>query len=463
MKKSWKRKRALCSRVTALAAAVAVLVGAAMLPGTPNASAAKTKEQMEAEIAQIEARIEERQEEIDKLKKEAAEQEKILPVLAAQVKEYESKIAVIDDEIAKLNASVKQLRTRIAGLNTQIAECEAAVERIQSETETAKNTITGMQEQLKARLRQQYMEGPSSGLQLLLSSPDLTSFLTMAEFIRKQAERDAALRRTLETQMAELLRLEARQKEQQGVLEASRAELQQEEDTLALQMQEQKRARRSLDEQHDRVSAAQSELFGIIGGLERKTAEAQRLIAADEKAAAELERKIDKLLQEKKNSAGIKPDNLPVAEGVMIWPLPYENCYVTSEFGSTDVSIRSGAHQGIDMSAPGANSKDYYVQAALAGEVIDCGYNSSKGNYVVIYHGYYEPKGKEIRTTYMHLRRINEDVEVGVKMKAGKILGVMGTTGNSTGTHLHFQINEIYSDGSSKPVNPRGYVKNPYG
>jgi murein DD-endopeptidase MepM/ murein hydrolase activator NlpD len=88
------------------------------------------------------------------------------------------------------------------------------------------------------------------------------------------------------------------------------------------------------------------------------------------------------------------------------------------------------------------------------------------GNYVVIVHGYYAPKGKYIKTTYTHMATgsFTGAVVNNARIKAGTAIGIMGSTGNSTGPHLHFQINEFTNASmtNSSAVNPLNYVKNTY-
>ncbi|MCL2299819.1 MAG: M23 family metallopeptidase [Firmicutes bacterium] len=148
----------------------------------------------------------------------------------------------------------------------------------------------------------------------------------------------------------------------------------------------------------------------------------------------------------------------------MIWPFPYKGCYISSYFGEVS-SIRNGrSHAGIDITI-GDKSRNYQIICALDGVVVDHGFQSSMGNYVVIVHGYYAPKGKYIKTTYMHMANGSLTVTNNAKIKAGTPIGIMGSTGNSTGPHLHFQVNE-FTDSSMKnssAVNPLNYVKNTYG
>ena len=121
---------------------------------------------------------------------------------------------------------------------------------------------------------------------------------------------------------------------------------------------------------------------------------------------------------------------------------PLKNDYfVTSPFGPRLNPIsRSGTeyHKGIDLRA----SLNDVVMAAFNGTIEDCGYNDTMGNYVWINHG------EGIRTVYMHMNKL-ADIHVGDKVKQYSTIGFAGTTGSSTGVHLHFGI---YLNG--KAVNP---------
>ncbi|MDR2647543.1 MAG: peptidoglycan DD-metalloendopeptidase family protein [Oscillospiraceae bacterium] len=422
--------------------------------------AAETTEEIKSKMEQIEDRIEKQQEEINALRNDKKDQEKLIAALDKQVDDVTAKTDIIDAEIAELDGEMQTLETKIEKLNDSIDDLQTKIADIETKTGAKEALIVNMQESLKQRLRQQYMAGPASNLQLLLSSPDLAGFLTMTEYIHTVAVRDAALKESLETEMKELLALKEDYAAQTKEINGKKADLEAEKAVFAQKRSERRAAKKELDNQHDRISAAMTEIYAIIATLDRESSEAKRLLEKDRKAQEELERKLDEKLREKKQSGAINPDNIAVAEGKMRWPVPYEACYISSLFG--DTVNRSHTHKGLDISASGANNKDYSIIAALDGEVLETGYSSSMGNYVVLYHGIYAVNGKEIKTTYMHLRSVADIVKEGVRIKAGKIIGIMGSTGNSTGAHLHFQINEIHSDNSSTPVDPLKYVSNPY-
>jgi len=124
-----------------------------------------------------------------------------------------------------------------------------------------------------------------------------------------------------------------------------------------------------------------------------------------------------------------------------LWPT--ESTRVTSVFGvrRDPFSGKPALHNGIDMAGPSGDP----IYAAAAGKVVESAYNKSRGQYIVIKH----PSG--LKSAYMHLRK--RLVEAGSGVKQGEQIGELGSTGRSTGPHLHF---EIWNNDT--PVDPRPYL-----
>jgi len=428
----------------------------------PASAAPQTQEEIEKELAAIEQRIADQEKKIADLKDQKADQQQLLPALEQKMADVEAKTALIDGELDRLSTSISGLKAQVETLNAEIAACEARIEAMELETAAKQAQIKNMQLQLMARLREQYVNGPVSNLQLILSSPDLSALMAATEYVRRKADHDAKLREDLEAQMARLKVLQDQQREQQVILEGKRTDLQKRSAVLVSESLKQRQKKSELEAQQDRISSTQNEIFGIIDSLDKQTAESKRLIEKERRAYEEFERKLDALLADKLATGVIDKDSI-TNDGKMRWPFPYSGCYITSYFGET--SNRSHAHAGIDISIRD-KSRNYQVIAALDGVVVDHGYHSSMGNYVVIVHGYYAPKGRYIKTTYMHLATgsFTGAVVNNAKIKAGAAIGIMGSTGNSTGPHLHFQVNEFTSSAmtNSNAVNPLNYVKNTY-
>ncbi|MDR0531160.1 MAG: peptidoglycan DD-metalloendopeptidase family protein [Oscillospiraceae bacterium] len=444
------RRRGLCFLLS-----VVLLAGALAVDAPGVSAAAKTEQEIKAEIAQIEKKIAAQEKEINRLREEQSDQEELLLPLQAQIADVEAKAKLIDGEIARLNTQAAQLRTQIKGIEKDIAGLDAQMEDIEAQTKAKDAQIREMQQQLQNRLRKQYMDGPVSNLQLLLASPDLSSMLTVSEFLKQEAANDELLRKRLEAEMAQMKILQGKLNEQQDKLDERKLELQKQSGALMKKVLDQEAKKKELDKEQQKISAAETEITSIINGLKRKTKNAQQIIAQQRKEQEAFERELDAILAAKFASGEVSQQ--VSNNGQMIWPFPYKGCYITSEFGAT--SNRTTPHKGMDISIAD-KSKSYAIIAALDGVIAAHGWDKYMGNYVMIYHGYYAPTGKTIKTTYMHLASFDSGVVDNVPVKAGKVLGIMGSTGNSTGPHLHFQINEYTSGTATVPVNPRGYLGN---
>jgi murein DD-endopeptidase MepM/ murein hydrolase activator NlpD len=138
-------------------------------------------------------------------------------------------------------------------------------------------------------------------------------------------------------------------------------------------------------------------------------------------------------------------------EGETKWGMPCKYTRVTSRFGGREDPIYGGAdsHKGIDLAAP----KGTAIYASRAGEVVYAGWDSSGGgNYVSIDHG------DGYKTQYMHMESIS--VKEGQIVQRGQIIGYVGTTGASTGYHLHFAVRKWNErTGFWDYVNPEHYIK----
>ena len=136
---------------------------------------------------------------------------------------------------------------------------------------------------------------------------------------------------------------------------------------------------------------------------------------------------------------------ITVVEGGLRWPLGVSGT-ITSNFGPRKAPTAGAStyHKGIDIAAPVGTT----IYAAADGVVTTATYSSSAGNYVMINHG------NGLYTAYMHASRL--DVKVGDQVSQGDAIAAVGSTGVSTGAHLHFSVIT-----GGKYVNPLNYVKQP--
>ncbi len=183
----------------------------------------------------------------------------------------------------------------------------------------------------------------------------------------------------------------------------------------------------------------------LISRAEADIAKLKELKAEEEKTNAEISAMLVSLNKE------IKDKETAMFSGEMIWPLKTANCKISSTFGNRKDPFtgETAYHNGIDIATYGATPPVY---AAAGGKVILAKYYGGYGNCVIIEHGVKD--GKTISTLYGHLTSYS--VKVGQTVKLGQSIGKVGTTGRSTGMHLHFTV---YSNGTA--VNPLKYVSKP--
>jgi murein DD-endopeptidase MepM/ murein hydrolase activator NlpD len=160
-------------------------------------------------------------------------------------------------------------------------------------------------------------------------------------------------------------------------------------------------------------------------------------------AATELD-DLDNFTFPSTTSANISPESID-----LIWPLPYNNCYISAYYGQYP---SGGPHHGVDMCVRGG-TEGKKVVAAGSGRVISYGFNHwSMGNYVIIDHGH------GLFTAYYHLQKLY--VEQGDTVSQGQVIGLAGHTGNTTGPHLHFEV-RVSRGGVITRMNPLKFVSLP--
>ncbi len=320
--------------------------------------------------------------------------------------------ASAQEELDTINSLVANLQSQVDTINESIEATEAEISALEAEIEVREEKIDENYYNFKQRLRAMYMSGDiTGGLEVLLSTENYDDLLTRMYYIEKMAEHDQAIVDAITIDKATF-------EDQMSTVEAKRT---------------------ALDEQRVTLNAKKTELDDEKKKAEDLLAEIEK----DQKALEEEQKKID----QKMVVAKAQLDALIAAEskkdvgssyvgGGFKWPTPGYG-HITSPYG-----MRWGKlHKGIDIGAPtGAKTV-----ASNQGKVITSAYNSSYGNYVIINHG------GGYMTVYAHFSK--RLVSVGQYVAKGQTVGLVGSTGHSTGPHLHFEIRV-----NGKAVNPRKYV-----
>lgn len=320
-----------------------------------------------------------------------------------KIKNTKNQLADNKKEIKQLNAEIAELQAAITDTENDIRQLESNITIKEAELVVKKSEIENTTHDLNARLRQIYKSGSVSFIDIILNSSNISEFITNMEMVSLIYENDKNLVISLkdsyaaiEAQKNELIVLQNSLSAKQTSLEAGQAIM------------------------ASKRSAASAENKKLEAQLDALNAEADRII-----------REIQAL-----------SGNGSYAGGILSWPTPgYTR--VSSEFGYRIHPILgySKLHTGIDIAAPyGAT-----VIASNSGKVIASYYNSSYGNMIIVDHG------GGIATLYAHLS--SRLVNVGASVTRGQTIAKVGSTGMSTGPHLHFEVrlNGVYQ-------NPRSYL-----
>ncbi len=370
-----------------------------------------------------------------------------------------SYIKKLDTKMTDLSTSIRDIKEKISKKKNAINELEVKI--AESETE-----IKNQYETMKKRIRYMYEKGSSDYIDILLASEGLSDFLNRSEYIEKISEYDSAMLDNYNNAKTALEEKKVLLEEKKEILVESKKELESERSALD-KISEKKNA--ELANYNDNIAIAENQLSEYDNELVRQERiiedallEEQRRIAAEEarKKKEEEAAKAAKKAQEAKDAA--KASNAPAGQtaapadteqkdqseaptassGGFVWPLAVSG-KITSYFGGRTAPTAGAStyHQGIDISAPAGTS----IRAAKAGTVVTASYSSGAGNYIMLNHG------DGVFTVYMHCSSLA--VSKGQQVAAGTTIGYVGSTGVSTGNHLHFgvSVNGSY-------VNPLGYV-----
>ena len=343
--------------------------------------------------------------------------------------------------VKKLDSSLESIGNELSKLNDDIDAKEKQIDTTKQELSEAKETEISQYESMKLRIKYMYEKGDSTYVDLLMEAGSLSELLSKAEYITKISSYDrqkldeyaatkekiAEKEKALEGEHAELLTLqdetEAKQASVEKLLAAKQTELQNYETKIAS-------AEGQISEYAKAIEAQENQIKSIEAEIKRKEEEARKKAEEEKKKAAAA------------NEAAQTYKTVSLGDISFTWPCPASG-RITSGFGSRKSPTKgaSSNHQGIDISAPTGTS----IVAAAAGEVVIATYSSSAGNYVMISHG------GGVYTVYMHASSLL--VSQGQSVKKGQTIAKVGSTGYSTGSHLHFgvRVNGSY-------VNPTKYV-----
>ena len=383
----------------------------------------------------------------EKLKE--AEQKK--QELDQKKKDTEKKLAELEKNkndilkyIEELDIQLNELTVHLEELETSITDAKSELDITRENLVVAKETEAKQYDTMKKRIQYLYENGSENIVDVFLSSGSIVEFLNQVEYSKKITEYDDNLLKRYTETKEEIIRQEAYQKAKLEELEALEQSALYEQETLlklsAEKGQEIIRYTEAIGANEELFAEYSNEIASQEKSISQIKEEEQKRIAEEERKRKEEEERRRKEEEEKKNQSNAssdveQTDNKDLSQ--MIWPLPGDpNVY--SKFGYRDAPTAGAStyHRGVDIGgAMGAN-----IVASLAGKVTTATYSLSGGNYVVVDHG------NGVQTRYLHCSKLL--VSVGDTVKQGQVIAKVGSTGISTGPHLHFSLvlNGTYVD-----------------
>ena len=354
--------------------------------------------------------------ESEESKKQAEEERKALKSSLTNVKsllaDLETTRNNLEDYIRKLDSDLADINDKIDRLNRLISDKEFEIQTTERELEEARAVEDTQYNAMKRRIRFVYEHGEASTAEMLLSSKSFVDFLNKAEFINKMSAYD---RRMLDSYVAAKNAVDAKEQalvEQKADLEEARAAV----------LNEQNAVEELMADKENEITVYE----GDIQNKEAAIAEYQAMIAEQDQIIKDLEAAI---LEEKKRLLAENKKAIVYDGGQFKWPAP-SYTRISDDYGYRTHPILGTQqfHNGVDMAAPNGSP----ILAAYDGEVIAASYSASMGNYIMIDHG------DGLITIYMHASSLS--VSSGTMVARGEQIGCVGSTGRSTGPHLHFSV-----------------------
>ena len=317
----------------------------------------------------------------------------------------------IANYIQQLDSELSSIQDKIEGLNDQINQKKMEIEETTKELEIAIENEETQYQAMKDRIRFMYEQGDSFYLEIMFSAKTFADFLTKATYVDQLEAYD---RQKLDEFKAV-----------REWTELCKATLESEKEALdeAVKVQEAEQAA-----MEELISAKESELAKYNAEIKATSQEIAGYEASYAAEVATIEALEAAILEEKKAIAATMVTRT-YDGGTFAWPCP-GYIRVTEEFGwrNNPFSGKPEFHSGIDLGAPAGSP----ILAAYDGTVVAATYQWSMGNYVMIDHG------DGLYTIYMHASKLY--VSNGQTVSKGDTIAAVGTTGSSTGNHLHFSV-----------------------
>lgn len=307
----------------------------------------------------------------------------------------------IKSQINAANKSIDYMQQQINLLNSQIALLSGQIEGKQSDIVAKQKDIDNNYALFKKRIRAMYEAGEVSYLGVLLSSNSVTDFLLRVDAVKKIASHDKLLIKKLSDDKTKI------EVDKKAIVDNKNAV------TVAKTNQASKQADIKTQQQKRQTLLTQ---LGAAG---------QSL----EQESDEIEKEMKKTDDDIKKYMAAHRSTRSFVGGIFAWPVPNTDTYISSPFG---VNRITHTHSGVDIAGAGINGRP--IVAVADGTVVLRQYYGGYGNCIIIDHG------GDVSTFYGHQKGFASGISAGDFVSKGQVIGYVGSTGHSTGPHLHFGV-----------------------
>lgn len=367
--------------------------------------------------------IKQKEAEIAKAKEEKKSLQNGLTNVKELKKQLEQSKTDLANYITELDANLADIQAKITELKNMISEKEQEIEDKTKELEEAVAVQEAQYEAMKSRIKFMYEKGDTLYLEMFFSAENFGDMLNKADYIEMLSAYDRKMLDEYVAQAEYVALCKEVLEEEKDVLEEAKKSVEAEEASL-----------------NELIAAKEQEINVVSADIKTKEAaiaEYEADIASQNETITALEKAVAEERAKLAAEQGRKYDG-----GVFTWPAP-SYTRISDEYGNRmhpTLGIQK-FHNGIDMAAPGGSP----ILAAYDGKVVAAAYSSSMGNYIMIDHG------DSLYTIYMHASALY--VSKGEEVSKGQKIAAVGSTGRSTGNHLHFSVRK-----NGEYVNPWGYL-----
>ena len=390
-------------------------------------SESQTEEKSQSEdLEDDEEEEEDNSEELDRLEDERQQTLDAIDDLKNSINSVQQDINSLQAEKNTIQSYINQLDKKMSTLASEISKFEEQIEEkitdieeTKEELEEAKIACDEQYESMKMRIQFIYENPSASLIEMLCSSDNIAEFINRADYVASMSNYD---------------------RDMMDKLIATKEEIALKEETLEAELEELEMMQAELESQKKKVNASINSKKGELTAKANELGDATADQAAYKKQLEEQERLLNEI--EDQIARAANPDAYQGSATGFIWPCPAYT-RISSYFGPRPQPVPGAStnHKGVDLAAPYGSA----ILASASGVVTTSTYSKSAGNYIVLAHG------SGMSTVYMHASALL--VSVGETVEQGEVIAKVGSTGYSSGNHLHFGVikNGTY-------VNPLNYI-----